>query len=133
MAFRSGLSDDVVAGAWQARGHLAADVDPLGITSANLPDLGMRAPSSELIMRKYFKFGTQAWGRRLFGSNHLRKRSCCYLLLVERCLACHLLFYMRRSWHRYANIKYIHKIISHDFVLEVCIQLAISLLQLVYW
>lgn len=43
----------------QARGHLAADVDPLGITTANLPELGMRAPGSELIMRKYFNFGTQ--------------------------------------------------------------------------
>lgn len=50
---------DVVAGAWQARGHLAADVDPLGITTAKLPELGMRAPRSELIMRKYFNFGTQ--------------------------------------------------------------------------
>lgn len=46
--------------AMQARGHLAADLDPLGITTANLPALGMRGPSSELIMRKYFKFGTQA-------------------------------------------------------------------------
>lgn len=48
----------MVMGVRQARGHLAADVDPLGITTANLPELGMRAPSSELIMRKYFNFGT---------------------------------------------------------------------------
>lgn len=71
-----GYQYDVVAGAWQARGHLAADVDPLGIKTANLPELGMRAPRSELIMRKYFNFGTQeTWNMLLsttFGSNHSR-------------------------------------------------------------
>ncbi|KAM3962956.1 oxoglutarate dehydrogenase Nc73EF isoform 2-T3 [Aphomia sociella] len=50
------LAVQAIIRSYQARGHLAADVDPLGITTANLPDLGMRAPSSELIMRKYFKF-----------------------------------------------------------------------------
>ncbi|XP_063839469.1 2-oxoglutarate dehydrogenase complex component E1 isoform X2 [Ostrinia nubilalis] len=50
------LAVQAIIRSYQARGHLAADVDPLGITTANLPQLGMRAPSSELIMRKYFKF-----------------------------------------------------------------------------
>ncbi|CAK1553534.1 unnamed protein product [Leptosia nina] len=53
------LAVQAIIRSYQARGHLAADVDPLGITTANLPQLGMRAPSSELIMRKYFNFGTQ--------------------------------------------------------------------------
>ncbi|XP_026729993.1 2-oxoglutarate dehydrogenase, mitochondrial isoform X2 [Trichoplusia ni] len=50
------LAVQAIIRSYQARGHLAADVDPLGITTAKLPDLGMRAPSSELIMRKYFNF-----------------------------------------------------------------------------
>ncbi|XP_026751043.1 2-oxoglutarate dehydrogenase complex component E1 isoform X2 [Galleria mellonella] len=50
------LAVQAIIRSYQARGHLAADVDPLGITTANLPELGMRAPNSELIMRKYFKF-----------------------------------------------------------------------------
>ncbi|VVC92902.1 unnamed protein product [Leptidea sinapis] len=50
------LAVQAIIRSYQARGHLAADVDPLGITTANLPQLGMRAPSSELIMRKYFNF-----------------------------------------------------------------------------
>ncbi|KAL0892292.1 hypothetical protein ABMA27_015465 [Loxostege sticticalis] len=50
------LAVQAIIRSYQARGHLAADVDPLGITTANLPQLGMRAPASELIMRKYFKF-----------------------------------------------------------------------------
>ncbi|XP_013188254.1 2-oxoglutarate dehydrogenase complex component E1 isoform X2 [Amyelois transitella] len=50
------LAVQAIIRSYQARGHLAADVDPLGITTANLPELGMRAPSSELIMRKYFNF-----------------------------------------------------------------------------
>ncbi|KOB77372.1 putative 2-oxoglutarate dehydrogenase e1 subunit, partial [Operophtera brumata] len=50
------LAVQAIIRSYQARGHLAADVDPLGITTANLPSLGMRAPSSELIMRKYFNF-----------------------------------------------------------------------------
>ncbi|XP_028167079.1 2-oxoglutarate dehydrogenase, mitochondrial isoform X2 [Ostrinia furnacalis] len=50
------LAVQAIIRSYQARGHLAADVDPLGITTANLPQLGLRAPSSELIMRKYFKF-----------------------------------------------------------------------------
>ncbi|KAI8428548.1 hypothetical protein MSG28_007312 [Choristoneura fumiferana] len=53
------LAVQAIIRSYQARGHLAADVDPLGITTANLPQLGMRAPRSELIMRKYFNFGTQ--------------------------------------------------------------------------
>ncbi|CAG9560268.1 unnamed protein product [Danaus chrysippus] len=52
------LAVQAIIRSYQARGHLAADVDPLGITTANLPALGMRAPRSELIMRKYFNFGT---------------------------------------------------------------------------
>ncbi|KAJ8732629.1 hypothetical protein PYW07_015228 [Mythimna separata] len=50
------LAVQAIIRSYQARGHLAADVDPLGITTANLPQLGMRGPSSELIMRKYFNF-----------------------------------------------------------------------------
>ncbi|XP_045513578.1 2-oxoglutarate dehydrogenase, mitochondrial isoform X2 [Pieris brassicae] len=50
------LAVQAIIRSYQARGHLAADLDPLGITSANLPQLGMRASSSELIMRKYFNF-----------------------------------------------------------------------------
>ncbi|KAI8428551.1 hypothetical protein MSG28_007312 [Choristoneura fumiferana] len=50
------LAVQAIIRSYQARGHLAADVDPLGITTANLPQLGMRAPRSELIMRKYFNF-----------------------------------------------------------------------------
>ncbi|XP_032511339.2 2-oxoglutarate dehydrogenase complex component E1 isoform X2 [Danaus plexippus] len=50
------LAVQAIIRSYQARGHLAADVDPLGITTANLPALGMRAPRSELIMRKYFNF-----------------------------------------------------------------------------
>ncbi|XP_038210140.1 2-oxoglutarate dehydrogenase, mitochondrial isoform X2 [Zerene cesonia] len=50
------LAVQAIIRSYQARGHLAADVDPLGITTANLPQLGMRAPNSELIMRKYFNF-----------------------------------------------------------------------------
>ncbi|CAG9785174.1 unnamed protein product [Diatraea saccharalis] len=50
------LAVQAIIRSYQARGHLAADVDPLGITTANLPELGMRAPRSELIMRKYFNF-----------------------------------------------------------------------------
>ncbi|XP_026486032.1 2-oxoglutarate dehydrogenase complex component E1 isoform X2 [Vanessa tameamea] len=50
------LAVQAIIRSYQARGHLAADVDPLGIKSANLPELGMRAPRSELIMRKYFNF-----------------------------------------------------------------------------
>nr|XP_034824375.1 2-oxoglutarate dehydrogenase, mitochondrial isoform X1 [Maniola hyperantus]XP_034824376.1 2-oxoglutarate dehydrogenase, mitochondrial isoform X1 [Maniola hyperantus]XP_034824377.1 2-oxoglutarate dehydrogenase, mitochondrial isoform X1 [Maniola hyperantus] len=50
------LAVQAIIRSYQARGHLAADVDPLGITTANLPALGMRAPNSELIMRKYFNF-----------------------------------------------------------------------------
>ncbi|XP_053602560.1 2-oxoglutarate dehydrogenase complex component E1 isoform X2 [Plodia interpunctella] len=50
------LAVQAIIRSYQARGHLAADLDPLGITTANLPELGMRAPRSELIMRKYFNF-----------------------------------------------------------------------------
>ncbi|XP_072940888.1 2-oxoglutarate dehydrogenase complex component E1 isoform X2 [Epargyreus clarus] len=50
------LAVQAIIRSYQARGHLAADVDPLRITTANLPELGMRAPRSELIMRKYFNF-----------------------------------------------------------------------------
>ncbi|XP_046960325.1 2-oxoglutarate dehydrogenase, mitochondrial isoform X2 [Vanessa cardui] len=50
------LAVQAIIRSYQARGHLAADVDPLGIKTANLPELGMRAPRSELIMRKYFNF-----------------------------------------------------------------------------
>ncbi|XP_039748791.1 2-oxoglutarate dehydrogenase, mitochondrial isoform X2 [Pararge aegeria] len=50
------LAVQAIIRSYQARGHLAADVDPLGITTAKLPALGMRAPNSELIMRKYFNF-----------------------------------------------------------------------------
>ncbi|XP_047986707.1 2-oxoglutarate dehydrogenase, mitochondrial isoform X2 [Leguminivora glycinivorella] len=53
------LAVQAIIRSYQARGHLAADVDPLGITTANLPALGMRGPrseQSELIMRKYFNF-----------------------------------------------------------------------------
>ncbi|XP_045493690.1 2-oxoglutarate dehydrogenase, mitochondrial isoform X2 [Colias croceus] len=50
------LAVQAIIRSYQARGHLAADVDPLGIKTANLPQLGMRAPNSELIMRKYFNF-----------------------------------------------------------------------------
>ncbi|KAI8428547.1 hypothetical protein MSG28_007312 [Choristoneura fumiferana] len=53
------LAVQAIIRSYQARGHLAADVDPLGITTANLPQLGMRAPRSELIMRKYFNFGIE--------------------------------------------------------------------------
>ncbi|CAG5027398.1 unnamed protein product [Parnassius apollo] len=50
------LAVQAIIRSYQARGHLAADVDPLGITTADLPALGMRALGSELIMRKYFNF-----------------------------------------------------------------------------
>ncbi|CAK1604059.1 unnamed protein product [Parnassius mnemosyne] len=50
------LAVQAIIRSYQARGHLAADVDPLGITTAELPALGMRALGSELIMRKYFNF-----------------------------------------------------------------------------
>ncbi|XP_063379306.1 2-oxoglutarate dehydrogenase complex component E1 isoform X3 [Cydia fagiglandana] len=50
------LAVQAIIRSYQARGHLAADMDPLGITTANLPALGTRALGSELIMRKYFNF-----------------------------------------------------------------------------
>ncbi|KAG6456456.1 hypothetical protein O3G_MSEX009726 [Manduca sexta] len=56
IAAGSPINEKIIDDHLAARGHLAADVDPLGITTANLPQLGMRAPRSELIMRKYFNF-----------------------------------------------------------------------------
>ncbi|XP_063532158.1 2-oxoglutarate dehydrogenase complex component E1 isoform X3 [Cydia strobilella] len=50
------LAVQAIIRSYQARGHLAADMDPLGITTGDLPALGMRALRSELIMRKYFNF-----------------------------------------------------------------------------
>lgn len=59
-------------------------MDPLGITTATLPELGMRAPSSELIMRKYFNFGTQGIQTREHvpghGLNHMRIILTVYLI-----------------------------------------------------
>lgn len=50
------LAVQAIIRSYQARGHLTADLDPLGITTAQLPALGNRAANSESVMRKYFKF-----------------------------------------------------------------------------